>query len=179
MARLRAGDDRALAELYDRFAGLVHGVAIRTLRDPSTAADVTQEVFVAVWQRPDVIDTDRGSVAAFLSVLARRRAVDALRRSSRAAQRERRADAIDPGPAEPTVEDAVLTRTTGQRLRAAVGRLPEAQRTAIELAYFDGLTFTEVAARLGIPEGTAKSRLRLALAKLATLLSDERTMAAT
>lgn len=172
VARICAGDDSAFAELYDQFSPLVYGVALRVTGSPVVAADATQEVFVGFWERPDRFDAGRGSLRSYLSVAGRRRAIDALRRSSRAVRGEQRVAEQAP-MAPPDVEEAAAALVTGERVRRAVDALPAEQRRAIELAYFAGLTFVEVAARLGIPEGTAKSRLRLGLAKLAaTLRSD-------
>lgn len=170
-ARLVAGDDTALAEVYDQYAPVVHGVALR-LVGATAARDVTQEVFVALWQHPLSFDPQRGSLRTFLSLAARRRAIDLLRRQGRGERREERA-AHQASVPPPDVEEAALAMVVGERLRAAVAALPEGQRRAVELAYFDGLTYRQVAARLGIAEGTAKSRLRLGLAHLAAALGEE------
>lgn len=173
--RLCAGDERALEEIYDQFAALVHGITLRVTGDRATAADATQDVFVTLWQRPDGFDPDRGSLRSYLAVVARRRAVDALRKRGRVSQVEDRlasADVVTP----PNVEEAAAALVLGEKVRRAVRRLPDDQRVAVELAYFRGLTFVEVAAHLGIPEGTAKSRLRLALGRLAAALREEGTV---
>lgn len=168
-ARLGAGDEEALVEVWQRYGPLVFGLARRVTGDTSMAEDVTQEVFVTLWQHPDRFDASRGTLRAFLGVHAQRRAIDALRRDSRRADRERRHHRLDRETVAHTdneVERAALSST----VRDAIGRLPAEQREAVELAYFDGLTHREVATTLGIPEGTAKSRLRLAHAKLQSLL---------
>jgi RNA polymerase sigma-70 factor (ECF subfamily) len=174
LARIVAGDDRALGEVYDRHAGILFGVARRVTRDEQLARDVTQEVFTYLWELPERVDLSRGTLRAFLVMLAHRRAVDEVRRSTR---RHRAEDAL-PVPeqfAGPEVEvtDQAAARWRDQRLCALVDALPEEQRVALRLAYYEGLSYREVAVRLGIAEGTAKSRLRLALARLRTGLGTE------
>jgi RNA polymerase sigma factor (sigma-70 family) len=176
VARVTAGDERALGELYDRYGGYVHGLARRVTGSPAIAADVTQEVFVHLWQRPDTFDPDRGTVRAWIGVIAHRRAVDRVRSETRRAQREQRALLQRPDPVvdvATTVTDTIGDRDLSGKVRELVAALPPDQRQAIELAYFDGCTYREVAVRLGIAEGTAKSRLRLALAKLSALATSQ------
>jgi RNA polymerase sigma-70 factor (ECF subfamily) len=174
MARVRVGDDSALATIYDQYSALVHGIA-RRLVGAALAADITQEVFVRLWERPDGFDAERGSLRTYLAVMARRRSIDALRGRARRAQREERV-----GPhatvTTPNVDEAAMAMIASERVRAAVELLPPDQRRAIELAYFGGLTFREVAVATGVPEGTAKSRLRLALSRLAAHLYDDGAM---
>ena len=171
VARIRAGDDTALAAVYDQYSALVHGIALN-LVGPEQARDITQEVFLRLWQQPDAYDPAQGSLRTFLAVIARRRAIDDLRRSGRRAAREQRVETESP-TLVPNVEEAALAMVASDRVRAAVARLPEDQRRAIELAYFEGLTFKDVARVTGLPEGTAKSRLRLGLSRLAKeLVSD-------
>jgi RNA polymerase sigma-70 factor, ECF subfamily len=177
VARLVAGDDLALAQLYDRYCGLVYGLARRISGSTAAAEEITQEVFVFLWEHPERFDAERGSVRAYLGAITHRRAVDAVRRDSRRTAREERVGA-DPGLAPSGAEvidlaERVAGRDLAERVRAAVAMLPTDQRVAVELAYFGGCTFRDVADRLGIPEGTAKSRLRLALGKLANLLGPE------
>jgi RNA polymerase sigma-70 factor (ECF subfamily) len=169
--RLRKGDQRALADLYDGYAGLVHGLALRVLRDQRAAEDVTQDVFVALWQDPHRFDATRGTLRGFLATMAHRRAVDAVRRDEARRARESRvarAPALGPDPA-----DTVIDLGDSERVRHLVARLPAAQRRALELAYFAGRTYRQVAEELGIPEGTAKSRLRLALQAISETLRGE------
>jgi RNA polymerase sigma-70 factor (ECF subfamily) len=176
VARIVAGDETALGRVFDRYGGLVFGLARRVTRSAAAAEEITQEVFVAFWEHPDRFDATRGSLRAYLGSIAHRRAVDVVRRETRRTAREDRV-AADPAAPERVVAtdaaDRAVADDAAARVRAAVAELPADQRRAIELAYFDGFTFREVAARLGIPEGTAKSRLRLALAKLANLLGPE------
>jgi RNA polymerase sigma-70 factor (ECF subfamily) len=167
MRRVAAGDDSALAAIYDRYASLVHGLARRMLGAPS-AADVCQEVFVALWRHPDRFDATRGPLPSYLATIAHRRCIDELRRTGRRVANEERA--LDPSPSRDEPETVGLQRLTTSAVRRALDLLPEAQRRAVELAYFQGLTFREVATATGVSEGTAKSRLRLARERLAVAL---------
>jgi RNA polymerase sigma factor (sigma-70 family) len=174
LARIVAGDDRALAGVYDRHADLVFGLARRVTRDEQLARDVTQEVFAHLWELPQRVDLSRGTLRSYLAVLAHRRAVDEVRRSERRARLETsaaRREAQD-GP-EGDVVDTLTRHWRKERLARALDQLPADQRRAVELAYYDGLTYRQVASALGIPEGTAKSRLRLAMNRLRTQLGDE------
>lgn len=170
--RLLAADEEAFAELYDRYAELVHVVAVGLLRDRAAAEEVTQDVFVAAWTNPAAYRPDRGSVRTWLTMLARRRAIDAIRAAER---RQRLAAAacgtVPPGPTQP--EEALLAADLVATVRTAVDALPDAQRTAILLAYHHGLTAVQISDRLGIPEGTAKWRLRAGLQRLARRIADD------
>lgn len=174
LARVRAGDEVALGEIYDLHAGLVYGLARRVTRDEHLAQDITQEVFTYLWELPDRVDLARGSVRSYLAVVAHRRAVDEVRRSERRCRTETASAVAEhaDGP-EPEVVDAAAVAWSKSRLADVLAQLPEEQRAAVSLAYYDGQTYAQVAQTLGIPEGTAKSRLRLALARLRTLLGDE------
>jgi RNA polymerase sigma-70 factor (ECF subfamily) len=174
MARVRAGDDRALAAIYDQHAGLVYGLARRVARDEQLARDVTQEVFTYLWEMPDRVDLTRGSLRTYLALLAHRRAVDEVRRHE-ARFRAETASALpesEDGP-EMGVVEAATQDSRKKHLTALLDMLSAEQRRAVQLAYYDGLTYVQVAKALGIPEGTAKTRLRSALARLRTLLTDE------
>lgn len=174
LARIRAGDDAALARIYAQHAGLVFGLARRVTRDEHVARDVTQDVFAYLWELPDRVDLDRGSIRAYLAVVTHRRAVDEVRRSERRSRIESGAPrpVKTDGP-EIGVVDAQTQVWRTRRIAAGLAQLPAAQRIAVELAYYDGLTYKQVAAALRIPEGTAKSRLRLAMHRLRDLLGDE------
>lgn len=174
LARIRAGDQRALGMVYDQHAGLVYGLARRVTRDNHLAQDVTQEVFTYLWEMPDRVDIARGSLRSYLAVVAHRRAVDEVRRSERRSRTEtaQAVPDLQDGP-ENDVVDAAAQEWRRQRLADVLTQLPEDQRAALGLAYFEGQTYRQVARTLGIPEGTAKSRLRLALARLRVLLGDE------
>jgi RNA polymerase sigma-70 factor, ECF subfamily len=169
-ARLAAGDDHALAEVFDALAHNVYGSALRVVGDASAAQDVVQDVFVELWTHPDRYDPAAGTMRTYLTVLARHRAVDLVRSELRRLARQERTYRLTPEPAPPGVGDEVLAAETAGLVRAAVQLLPASQRQVVELVYFEGLTCREVASAVGIPEGTAKSRLRLALAKLETVL---------
>jgi RNA polymerase sigma-70 factor (ECF subfamily) len=168
VARLVAGDDAALAAIYDQYSSLVHGVAVRMVGHDS-AVDVCQEVFTTLWDHPDRFDPTRGTLRTFLAMVTRRRCIDQLRRTGRRADHEQRSGAT--ATSVPDVEEAAIALLAGERVRVAMAALPEAQRRAIELAYFGGLTFKEVAVRTGASEGTTKSRIRLGLQRLAAELA--------
>ena len=169
--RLIAGEEGALNEIYDQFSSFVYGLALRVISDARAAEDVSQDVFVSVWERPDAFDPHRGSLRTWLGTLAHRRAVDHVRREE---ARRRRAikDAARP-VSTPDVEEMALALVTAERVRSALDTLPDEQRRAIQLAYFGGKTYRQVAEVLGIPEGTAKSRLRLGLRRIADVLETE------
>jgi RNA polymerase sigma-70 factor, ECF subfamily len=174
MERIRAGDDRALAAIYDLHAGLVYGLARRVARDEQLARDVTQDVFTHLWEMPGRVDLTRGSLRTYLAMLAHRRAVDEVRRRESRVRAETAAAVPEPedGP-ETRVVDAATRTWRKKHLTALLDMLSAEQRAAVQLAYYDGLTYVQVAKALGIPEGTAKTRLRAALARLRTLLTDE------
>jgi len=169
--RLCAGDDHALTELYDTHSSFVFGLALRVIRDRSAAEDITQDVFVGLWTQPDRFDPDRGSLRAFLGTLTHRRSVDVIRSEESRKKREGKTSAER--TFAPDVDVDAVRSVTAQTVRDAVAALPPNQREALELAYFDGHTYRQVAERLGIPEGTAKSRLRLGLHHIADLLDPE------
>ena len=170
-SRLVAGDERALAEIYGLFGKLVHGLAYRVTRDADAAGDIAQDVFGYLWERPLSYDPDRAGLRTWLAMLAHRRAVDWVRKEQRLrvlATAEAHGRFESPG-ADETVE----TADTACRVRLIVQKLPEPLRVAVELAFYHDMTYREVAAELGIPEGTAKSRMRNALARIARALAEE------
>jgi len=169
-ARLTAGDERALADAFDRLAPSVFGGALRVLGNGSAAQDVVQDVFVELWSHPDRYDPAAGSLRTYLTVLARHRAVDLLRSELRRVARQERHYRLTPADPAGSASDEVLAAETASAVRAAVQLLPDGQRQVVELAYFEGMSCREVASAMGIPEGTAKSRLRLAMAKLESVL---------
>ena len=171
VARVAAGDESALGIVYDQYGSLVHGIAAQIV-GAAVAPDVCQEVFISLWEHPDRFDATRGSLRTFLATIARRRAIDHLRRNGRRAATEDRSAQRSPASV-PNLEEAAMAMIAAEKLRAAVERLPPEQRRAIELAYFQGLTFQQVAQATGAPEGTAKSRLRLGLERLATALRSD------
>lgn len=169
--RLMAGEEAALTEIYDQFASFVYGLALRVIGDGRAAEDVAQDVFVSVWEQPAAFDPDRGSLRTWLGTLAHRRAVDYVRREE--ARRRRAIKVASRSDTTPDVEEMALAMVTAERVRAALATLPDDQRRAIQLAYFGGKTYRQVAEVLGIPEGTAKSRLRLGLRRIADALDTE------
>jgi RNA polymerase sigma factor (sigma-70 family) len=173
--RLVAGDDTALAEAYDEWSALVHSVAARITADHHAAQDVTQQVYVHLWERPETFDPRRGTLRAWLCLLARRRAIDHIRSRHSRGRYQTTAAAADAAAhrAHPDVDDGLIWETEAKAVREAVRALPEAQREAVFLAYVEGHSYRQVARVLDIPEGTAKTRLRKALATVADRLADE------
>jgi RNA polymerase sigma-70 factor, ECF subfamily len=169
-ARLAAGDDHALADVFDALGRSVYGSALSILGDDNAAQDVVQDVFVELWSHPDRYDPGAGTLRTYLTMMARHRAVDLVRSELRRVARQERSYRLTPVTPAPGAGDQAMAAHTAGVVRAAVQLLPASQRQVIELAYFEGLTCREVAHAAGIPEGTAKSRLRLALAKLETVL---------
>lgn len=169
-ARLAAGDEHALAEVFDRLAPAVYGAALRVLGDGTAAQDVVQDVFVDFWSHPGRYDPAAGKLRTYLVVLARHRAVDVVRSELRRVARQERHHRLTPGQPHLSPCEEMTAAAAARVVRDAVRLLPESQRRVVELAYLEGLTYREVALVAGIPEGTAKSRLRLALAKLETVL---------
>jgi RNA polymerase sigma-70 factor, ECF subfamily len=172
--RIRSGDRAALGELYDRYASLALAVAVRVLEDRGTAEDVVHDAFVAVWQKADRFDATRGSLRGWLLTIVRNRAIDRIRR---ARPTDDVADADASGrmrtTPNPVFEEAIRSLDR-DALRGALTSLPDEQRQAIELAYFGGHTYRQVAQLTNVAPGTAASRLRLALARLRAALEPER-----
>ena len=160
----------ALGEAYRRHGGAVFALARRVASD-ALAEEVTQEVFLRLWTRPERFDPERGSLRSFLLADAHGRAVDLLR--SEAARRDREsADARRAAAAGYRVEDEVMDLAVGEHVKAVMGSLPDTERQAIELAYFGGLTYKEVADLLAVPEGTTKARIRAGLRRMRAQLVD-------
>ncbi|HET9014734.1 MAG TPA: sigma-70 family RNA polymerase sigma factor [Thermomicrobiaceae bacterium] len=172
---VRARDRAAMAALYDRYARSVYSVALAVVRDPRGAEDVVQDAFLTIWRRPDTYQPDRGAFGPWILRVARNRAIDLVRR--RAHERHEPDDEllgfaerlVDP---DPSPDEQIWSRAVAVRVRAALGDLTDVQREVIELAYFGGLTQSEMAARLDIPLGTVKTRVRTALRRLAQILED-------
>ena len=164
--RLRSGDREALGELYDRYASVAMAVAVRVVSDRELAEDLVHDAYVAVWQKIDRFDPSRGSLRAWLLTIVRNRAIDRLRgtRPSIEVGEADEQSLLSTGP-NPTWEAAAQRRSAAE-LRLALEALPDEQRQAVELAYFGGRTYREIAQLTGVPLGTANGRLRLALAKL-------------
>lgn len=158
---MRYGDERAMTELYDRYSPLVYSVALRVLGDTGNAEDVLQEVFMQLWRNPDVFDSSRGNLGAWLAVIARNRAIDALRRRKPDTNLE---DVIV--SVNHDVSAAADRSRAMQKVREILGGMPGPQREALELAYFEGLSHTEIASKTGEPLGTIKTRIRAGLLSL-------------
>lgn len=169
--RIRAGDAEALGELYDRYASIALGTALRVLKDREEAEDVVHDAFVAVWRKIDRFDAGRGSLRAWLMTVVRNRAIDRIRarRPNMVLEDADERSLLRTGP-NPTWE-AALRGASATEVRAAMAALPDEQRRAIELAYFEGYTYREVADLTGVAPGTANGRLRLALGKLREALA--------
>jgi RNA polymerase sigma-70 factor (ECF subfamily) len=161
VARVRAGDQQAVSELYGRYSMLVYSVALRILQDTGAAEDLLQDVFLQLWRKPDAFDSSRGSLAAWLAVIARHRAIDRLRKRR----------------PETDIEDCVIASATDlgneterslviEKVRVVMNEMSPDQRTAMEMAFFQGLTHTEIAEKTGEPLGTIKTRIRSGLQML-------------
>lgn len=166
-ARLMVREERALREVMDLYAGIVHGMARKVLGEPALAEEVAQETFLALWRRPGAFDPDRGSLKTFLALIARNKAIDlvrheeSLRRTKEVLNQEMRVTnhQVEHGDIDDR-HDIVV----------ALGHLTELQREALALAYFGGRSYREVAQELGIPESTAKTRLRDGLRRLRSVM---------
>ena len=161
VAAVRTGDERAMGELYDRYSGIVYSVALRVLGDTGAAEDVLQEVFMQLWRNPGIFDSSRGNLAPWLAVISRNRAIDALRKRR----------------PETDIEDVVVSvekdlageadRTIAMgKVRSVLSAMPAPQRSALEMAYFEGLTHSEISQKTGEPLGTIKTRIRTGLLAL-------------
>lgn len=174
-ARVRdARDQTAMTMLYDRYGQAVYSLAVAMLRNPATAEDITQDVFLTYWQSPARYDPDRGPFGPWILRVTRNRVIDLTRRR----RYERPAGdgetdltqrLVDP---EPGPDDLAWSRSVAREVAGVLMALPDAQRQAIELAYFHGMTQSEMASHLGIPLGTVKTRVRTALQRLAALMAE-------
>jgi RNA polymerase sigma factor (sigma-70 family) len=169
LAQMALGDEPALAELYDRFGAVAYRLAVRVLRDQTLAEDAVQDAFLGAWRTAAAFNPERGTASTWLMTLVHRRAVDLVRREDR-----RKTDVLDDTPiaSDDTIDEQAAVREERRRVQAALAKLPLDQREALELAYYGGLTQSELADRLGVPLGTVKSRMFSGLSKLRDLLSE-------
>ena len=168
--RIRTGDREALGELYDQYASVALAVALRIVADRGQAEDLVHDAFVTVWEKIDRYDTARGSLRSWVLTIVRNRSIDRVRAARPGIEiGEADEQSLLQTDTNPTW-DAALANLGSTQLRAAMATLPDEQREAIELAYFGGHTYREIAGIVGIAEGTANGRLRLGLAKLRSSL---------
>lgn len=173
MRRIRDGDDAAVGELYDRYAPSALGLALRILKDPLEAEDVVHDAFVAIVERAEQYKSERGSVAAWLVTTVRNLAVDRTRRRTRRSQiteDELRHEPADPVPDPQSMVEAERDRLAVQK---ALATLSPSQRETLEIAFFEGLSYPEIAKRLNVPLGTVKSRAARALSALRAAVEGE------
>lgn len=164
--RLRRRDAQALAELYDRYGRLTYSVILRVVRDAATAEDLVQETFLRVWNRAQGLDQERGSVGPWLLAVARNRAIDYLRSTAGRERNTLDLEDTDHPALYRDIEPEILRSDKTRRVKAAMDKLSPNQRQVMELAYFEGLSQTEMAERMGQPLGTVKTWVRTALQSL-------------
>ena len=163
VARIRAGDQPAMSELYDRYAKVVHAVALRILQNAQAAEDLLQDVFLQLWRNPDAFDASRGSMAAWLAVISRNRAIDRLRQRRPETDIEDCVIACAHDLAEETEHNLVV-----EKVRQVLAEMNPDYRNVLELAFFQGLTHNDIAKKTGQPLGTVKTRIRAGLQQLRT-----------
>jgi RNA polymerase sigma-70 factor, ECF subfamily len=161
LSMVERGDEYAMASLYDRYSKIVYSVALRVLRDPASAEDVLQEIFMQIWRNPEGFVATRGSLGGWLAVVARNRSIDALRRRRPTEQVEEIALASPYNLADEAERNSMM-----EKARSVIHQLPSEQRKTLEMAFFDGLTHSEIAEMTGDPLGTVKTRIRSALSAL-------------
>jgi RNA polymerase sigma-70 factor (ECF subfamily) len=161
LSAVRSGDEHAMVQLYDRHSAIVYSVALRVLRDTGAAEDILQEVFMQLWRSPEVFDARRGSLPGWLAVIARNRAIDSLRKRRPETDITEIVVSIEPDLASGAEWTRVL-----EKIRSTLTSMPSPQRSALEMAFFEGLTHTEIAAKTGEPLGTIKTRIRAGLVTL-------------
>jgi RNA polymerase sigma-70 factor (ECF subfamily) len=173
MLRIAGGEPDALGELYDRYGRVVFGTLYRMLGSPEVAEEITQNAFHSVWQRAQSYRAERGSVRTWLLAISRNAAVDWRRTGGRHVDRETAIDEAAELVDEVRVDERVIASLRAERVRAAVALLPREQRDALSLAFWSGLSQSEIAKRTGTPLGTVKSRVRLGMARLREGLTAE------
>ena len=158
ISRIYSGDEGAMALLYDRYSNVVYAVALRVLSDGSAAEDILQDVFMQLWRNPQAFNASRGSLASWLAVIARNRAIDQLRKKRPEVEAAETVISVDP-----ELESAADRSQAIEKVRAVLGGMPVEQRAALEMAFFEGLTHVEIAGKTGQPLGTVKTRIRSGL----------------
>jgi len=161
-----SGDQSAMAALYDRYSSIVYSVALRVLQDTGAAEDVLQDIFMQLWRNPGAFDANRGNMAAWLAVIARHRAIDTLRRRRPENSLEDVVVVVESDLASATDRARAM-----DKVRGAIQVMSPPQRSALEMAYFEGLTHVEIAEKTGEPLGTIKTRIRAGLLSLRKVLA--------
>lgn len=156
-----SGDQAAMAQLYDRYSSVVYAVALRVLGETGAAEDVLQEIFMQVWRNPASFQASRGNLAPWLAVITRNRAVDVLRKRRPQTEISENLLSIDQDLASETDRGRAV-----EKVRAVLKDMPPAQRSALEMAYFEGYSHSEISEKTGEPLGTVKTRIRAGLSKL-------------
>jgi RNA polymerase sigma-70 factor (ECF subfamily) len=172
VAAITRRDDAAMAEVVRRHRGPVLAFARRLVGDSGRAEEIAQEVFLRLWERSTTFDATRGTLRAFLLAMTHGRSLDVVRSDAARRGREER-DAVRTPVAEHSVESNVVARSVAEAVRAALSRLPDTERRAVELAYYEGHSYRTVARMLGEPEGTTKTRIRSGLARLRAALASQ------
>jgi len=175
LAQISKQDREALATLYDRYGRRVFALAVRILNDPVGSEEVTQDVFMSVWRRGASYTSKKGKFTTWMFSIAHNRTIDELRKRRRDRSRENDdiEDHYDLKSSDISPADAAVAQSEYAKVKAAMDKLPEEQKSMVELSYFKGLTQTEIATKTGQPLGTVKTRMRLALKKLRVALSAE------
>ena len=169
--RMRTGDEAAFSALYDRYSAMLFGMLTRILRDQQAAEEVLQDLFLQLWRNAGQFDAGRGSLPAWLMVIGRSRAISRLRgRRDREVLEEEEGDYANTFASGQNIEDETVRAELARNLSAALEQLPVEQRQALELAYFEGMTQSEIANKTGIPLGTVKTRVRTAMQTLRRIL---------
>lgn len=171
IAKMMAGDESALSALYDRYAPMLFGMLSRVLNDRQAAEEVLQDLFLQLWRNAGQFDASRGSLPAWLMVIGRNRAISRLRgRRDREVLEENEGDFAGTFASSQNIEDEAARAQLARTISAALEKLPAEQRQAVELAYFEGMTQSEIAAKTGTPLGTVKTRVRTAMQTLRQIL---------
>jgi len=166
VSAIASGDESAMGQLYDRYSPIVYSIALRVLGDAGMAEDLLQEIFMQLWRNPAAFDSNRGAMAPWLAAITRNRAIDWLRKRRPETPVADVALSIEPDLAY----KAEIAQSVG-KIRSMLDNMPVTQRSVLEMAYFEGLTHSEIAAKTGQPLGTIKTRIRSGLLALRTALT--------